>query len=211
MGRLERDITEGLLEWLRRRNDCQLDPGLTQDELDHAQRVLGLTVPPQWRAVLRQAHPVMKRGAGVRYPDWRSPEDPATRALVAAPVEGVLFDVAENGFWWYGWGPVPDTAERRLELARDRLAALPRLTPLMGHCYVADSDDSPVFSIVQGDLYVPALTLADLPAGRGQDGISEDEYPIGSVPFWSELHAYSQLGHSERGQARFGMLARGGA
>jgi hypothetical protein len=63
-----------------------------------------------------------------------------------------------------------------------------------------------VFSIVQADLYVPAMTLPDLITGRSQDSVDSMEYPIGDVPFWSELHAYSQLGH----MSAFGELADGG-
>jgi hypothetical protein len=96
----------------------------------------------------------------------------------------------------------------RLAAARRRLAEVPRLTPLWGHTYVGPGDASPVFSIVQADLYVPALSLADLPAGRGQDAVPAERWPIGSVPFWSELHAYAQLGHLPA--LPFGALAEGG-
>jgi hypothetical protein len=98
------------------------------------------------------------------------------------------------------------------------------------HLYVGADDDSPVFSIVQGDLHIPALSLAELAelAGTsgaggellgaaadadaaeavvGQDAVPAEDYPIGAVPFWSELHAYSQFGHDDE---RFAGLARGG-
>jgi hypothetical protein len=203
-----RDTTEGLLAWLRDRGDCELEPGLTLDELTRAQRVLRLTMPPRWRAVLLRAHPVARTGSGARYPNWRSPDQPPTRDLVEAPERGVLFDVAENGFWWHGWGAAPADPDERLSLAEARLAEVPRLTPLVGHWYVGDSDDSPVFSIVQADLFVPALSLADLLDGRGQADVTESGYPIGTVPFWSELHAYSQLGH--HAEQRFKQLGTGG-
>ncbi|HEX6355294.1 hypothetical protein [Actinophytocola sp.] len=51
-----------------------------------------------------------------------------------------------------------------------------------------------MFSIQQTDLYVPALRLADLPNGRGQKVLSRNDFPCGDVPFWSDLHEWSQLG-----------------
>jgi hypothetical protein len=205
----EQDVTEGLLSWLRRRGDCDLRPGLTTAELEHAEEVLRLTVPPLWRSVLTRALPLSPAGSLARYPDWRAPAAAGTRERVEAPVEGVLFDVIENGFWWHAWGPTPEDADAREALARRRLAAAPRLVPLFGHLYVAPDDESPVFSVSQANLFVPALSLADLPSGRGQGEVPESDWPIGSVPFWSELHAYSQLGHDEC--AGFGRLARGGS
>jgi hypothetical protein len=198
-----------LLDWLGARTDCELAPGLDEAELDRAEQVFGITMPPLWRAVLRRAHPVPGLGAKRVYPDWRLGDEQGTHALVRRPVEGVLFDVEQNGFWWHDWGPAPGSAAERLALAGRHLATVPRLTPLMGHWYVGSEDDSPVFSIVQTDLYVPARTLADLPAGRSQDGVAPEEYPIGAVPFWSELHAYSALGH--HADLPFARLAEGGA
>ena len=78
--------------------------------------------------------------------------------------------------------------------------------PLWSHLYAAADDASPVFSIVQADLYIPAVTVLDLATGRDQDAVPHDDWPIGRVPFWSELHAYSQLGP----RSRFAHLGTGG-
>lgn len=63
-----------------------------------------------------------------------------------------------------------------------------------------------MYSIVQADLYVPYPTISDLPTGRNQDAVPLVDWPIGNVPFWSDLHAYSQLGH----QGPFADLRSGG-
>lgn len=209
MARCGPDVVAELLDWLGTRTDCELAPGLDEAELDRAEQVFGISMPPLWRAVLARGHPVPRLDTRRAYPDWRLGDELATRALVRRPMDGVLFDVEQNGFWWHDWGPAPESVNERLALARRQLARVPRLTPLMGHWYVGSEDDSPVFSIVQTDLYVPASTLADLPAGRGQAGVPPEEYPIGTVPFWSELHAYSALGH--HADLPFARLAEGGA
>jgi hypothetical protein len=204
-----------LVAWLRARRDCEFEDGLDEDETDRAEQHFAIRFPPLWRAVLGLVHPIPqpvreRDEHGIQrwpaYPDWRLRDPAGTRTLVDAPVTGLLFDVEHNDFWWHDWGARPEQLPARLAVAAGQLAAVPRLVPLAGHLYVAGTDDSPVFSIVQADLYLPAVTLADLPAGRGQDIVPEEDWPIGAVPFWSELHAYSQLG----GQGRFAHLGDDG-
>jgi hypothetical protein len=207
--------TARIAEWLRSRSDCGVEDGLSEQELGRAEERSGITMPPLWRAVLRLAHPVAlpkppRDEDGVLrwtpFPDWRLRDEPGTRELVERPVLGILFDVEHNGFWWHDWGVAPTALSARIALAKARLATVPRLTPLWGHLYVADDDYSPVFSIVQTDLYTPALSLTQLVDGHDNGQLPLDQYPIGSVPFWSLLHAYSQIGHL----THFGTLASGG-
>jgi hypothetical protein len=209
------ELADALADWIGNECDCRVEPGLTANELSRAQEVFGLAMPPLWQAVLQRIHPVdlpvpPRSSDGVlrhvRYPDWRLRDKTGTRILVDGPVSGLLFDVEHSGFWWNEWGQRPASLQERLRVARDRLSAVPRLTPLRGHWYVGSTDDSPVFSIVQADLHVPAVTLADLLSGRSEEAPAVEDYPIGDVPFWSELHAYSQVGH----RSGFGNLATGG-
>jgi len=104
---------------------------------------------------------------------------PARRALCPEP-------------WTWAWSPT--------------FSEVPRLAPRWGHQHVAETDNSPVFSIVQADLYIPALTVLDLMSGAGQESVGADAYPVGHVPYWSDLHAYSQIGHT----SSFGLLADAG-
>lgn len=101
---------------LRTRSDCLCEAGLTAAELRRAEDHLNIEMPPLWRTVLSLVHPVElpepSRGLDglrrwTRFPDWRLRDLDQTRAMVEAPVKGVLFDVAENGFWWRAWGEPP--------------------------------------------------------------------------------------------------------
>jgi hypothetical protein len=180
------DGAEALLGWAHRQG-AVIGAGLDDDELAAAEAAYGVTFPPLWRRTLALGLP-----AGERWPRWRDLDDDTTCAQVGWPVRGVLFDVEGNDFWWPGWGVRPDTPDERLAVARAELATVPRLAPLHGHRYVGPGDDTPVFSIWQTDLYVPALTLATLPTGPDEEHLPRSAYPIGDVPFWSALHAWSQ-------------------
>src|SRR5206468_4227610 len=129
----EPGVVDALLGVLRA-EDCRLEPGLDEAELDRAEAAFGLRFPPLWRAVLSRAHPVSAGEPG-RFPDWRLRDGPLTAGLVDRPVAGVLFDVEHNDFWWTSWGPRPLDPATRSATAREHLASAPRLVPLWGHRY----------------------------------------------------------------------------
>ena len=123
-------------------------------------------------------------------------------------MRGVLFDVEHADFWWNSWGTAPTGMAQRLRVARECLTTVPRLTPLWANWYVADTDNSPVFDIMQTDLYAQALDLAALVTGASQQDVPVDDYTIGDVPFWSELHAYIEFSHHYPA-SRFAGLGQG--
>jgi hypothetical protein len=192
---------DALVAWVERQ-PCVVEPGLSDDEVRLAEAQHGIRFPTLWKAVLQRVHPVAvpeppRRPDGVldwtRWPDWRMRDREMTRFLLETPADGVLFDVERNGFWWHDWGPRPTAMTERLAAAGRRLAELPQLVPVCGHWFIGQADDSPVFSIVQTDLWVPAVSIACLATGEGE-GDGHLPYPIGDVPFWSRLHAWSQIG-----------------
>ncbi|WP_157740213.1 hypothetical protein [Micromonospora auratinigra] len=209
------DLARRLADAVARSPDCAAEPGLSDEEIDRAEETFALRFPPLWRRVLTLIHPRPRyvapnpglTGTGPTCPDWRLRDVATTREMVEAPVEGLLLDVEESAFWWHAWGAAPSALADRLAVARRELARVPRLTPLWGHQYVADTDDSPVFSIVQADLWVPAATLGAMVEDPSGDDGSVAHRRAGRVPFWSDLYAYSQ--HRGEGSP-FGHLATGG-
>jgi hypothetical protein len=207
-----RDCSGELVAWVRSLDDCVVEVGLNDSELDEAEAEFGVNFPSLWKEVLRSAHPVSlpkpprdedKVLRWVEYPDWRRRNTDETRELIDRPTEGVLFDVEHTGFWWRAWGAKPESMDRRLDVARKELAKVPRLIPIRGHWYVGGVPDSPVLSIVQTDLWSPGVTLCALSIERDETNLPIEDYPLGSIPFWSQLHAWSQIGHI----SRFGELA----
>ena len=106
-------------------------------------------------------------------------------------MEGVLFDVEQNGFWYDGWGRRPSPVADALAVARRRLADVPRLVPVYGHRYLAAGRGSaghPVLSVQQTDIIVYGTDLADY-LRREFDpapGTPRGHVP-GVVAFWRDL------------------------
>lgn len=184
---------------LRARPDMGCEAGLSPAELALAEQRFGVRFPPLWREVLQVVHPVAlplppRDPDGVlrwtTVPDWRGRDPEVTAQLIEGPMDGVLFDVEMNGFWWPAWGERPRRRVDRISAAREHLDRVPRLVPVWGHLYVSSDDGSPVLSIVQTDLYSPAGSLVGLLCG-------ESSGPAGGgsrIGFWSDLLDWSQGG-----------------
>jgi len=163
-----------------------LDPGLTADEIADVERRFGFTFCADHRAMLTLAVPV-----GDGWPDWLDEDESAARARLAWPIDGVVVDVLENGFWPGSWGPRP--ADDELEAsARRHLASVPTMVPVHAHRYLPGGPaptGTPVFSIYQTDVISYGSDLADYLAREFLHRSSPVPATDAShrVRFWSDL------------------------
>ncbi len=164
---------------------ARLEPGLSDGEVAGLQARWGIVLCTDHAALLRLAVPV-----GDGWIDWRTAPDDLIRERLRAPREGLLFDVARNGFWPGSWGPRPSDPGVAAEAASVRLATWPRLVPLYGHRYLPPGpypSPSPVLSVVQSDvIYYGRDLLAWV--RREFLGVPLPEQPRpAELPFWSKL------------------------
>lgn len=164
-----------------------VDQGLSLDELHAIEQTFGFRFNPEHRALLSAGLPL-----GGRWPDWREFNGAELRRRLAEPVQGVLFDVAENGFWWPKWGDRPSDTVAALALARNALREAPTLVPVYGHRYTPALPQFglPVLSVVQTDVALYGQDLADYLTrefGEGDSGPPVIDGPVEMVPFWGEL------------------------
>ncbi|MFG2298378.1 hypothetical protein [Streptomyces sp. NPDC048603] len=138
----------------------EIGPGLIERELDAVEARFGFTFSADHRVFLAAGLPHGSRS----WPDWRNgdPEDLAER--LSQPVEGVLFDVEHNGFWYPAWNPRPAETSDALQIARSELATVPKLVPLYSHRYLpgtAGECGHPVLSVHQTDIIIYGNDLSD--------------------------------------------------
>jgi hypothetical protein len=137
----------------------EFDAGLADAEVAAAEARFGLRFPPDLREFLQTALP-----RGPQFPDWRSGDEAELRDWLDRPRQGVLFDVAHNGFWLDEWGPRPGPLAEALRVASGLVAAAPRLVPIYGHRMMPDEPPwagNPVFSVHQTDIIPYGFDLAD--------------------------------------------------
>ena len=153
-------------------------PGLTEAEIAGVEHEFGFSFADDHRAFLAERLPT-----GRGWPDWRDGDRDQLREKLALPVEGVLFDVAERGFWYEGWGPQPAGAGEAVTVARRFLMTVPRLVPVHSHRYLPagrGTSGHPVLSVMQTDISGNGANLAaflnnDFSGGRP------------TVAFWRDL------------------------
>jgi hypothetical protein len=161
-----------------------LDAGLSEAELDAVEHRFDFAFPPDLRRLLALALPVGDRS----WPDWRRGSDEELAGRMAWPVDGILFDVEQNGFWHPAWPTRPATKAAAVDLARVELRSVPRLVPVFGHRYmpaVPAEAGNPVLSCYQTDVIYYGSDLLDW-FGYEFRRESAGREPH-RVPFWSDL------------------------
>lgn len=183
--RLMEDLVARALESLQSAG-VQLEPGLSETELSRIEDRFGFTFGPEHRDLLRLGLP----SGDLSWPDWRngSPEDLQER--LDWPIDGLVFDVHNNGFWPASWGERPPDDMEKERHARARLAGVPRLAPFFSHRYLTAGPEyrpSPVFSVYQADVIYYGEDLLDY---LSQEFKLPPVHPSPRrvhVPFWSDL------------------------
>lgn len=108
-------------------------------------------------------------------------------------IEGVVFDVEHNKFWYGRWGPHPQDKAAALATATRMLARVPPMVPVYGHRYLPAGPGlfgHPVLSMWQTDIIVYyGLNLADyIDREFGRRGADEEPWePQATVEFWRDL------------------------
>jgi hypothetical protein len=159
--------------------------GLTDSELSAIESEFRFSFADDHRAFLAAGLPY-----GRGWPDWRDGDRAALRERLAWPVDGVLFDVVQNGFWYDGWGPRPANDDQAAAVARGLLVTAPRMIPVYSRRYLPAGRGTaghPVLSIYQTDVIVYGADLL---------GFLHEEFGLGgpakepgraTVTFWSRL------------------------
>jgi len=176
------------------------ESGLSQSELRAAEERFSFKFPPDVRALLQYAlpsgsvppKPGYLVGNGIGFPNWRNIDSVDLRSQVEWPIEGVLFDVREAGFWLESWGAKPSSLDEALACASARLDRAPKLIPLYGHrciCEAPNAGGNPIISVYQTDIIYYGSDLSNWFSNEFFRKPTERYLSIGTVkvPFWSEI------------------------
>ncbi len=165
----------------------RLDRGLTEADVKRVEKKFGFAFGPDHRALLRTALPL-----GDAWLNWRHATPAKIRERLQAPIEGVVFDVLNSGFWLPSWGPRPEADSAAEKAARQHLTRVPALIPLYDHRYLPAAPapaGSPVFSVHRTDVTIYGLDLleyVDVEFGDAQPPVTGSaDRP--RLEFWSDL------------------------
>ena len=108
------------------------------------------------------------------------------------PLEGMLFDIEHNSFWYGGWGVKPLGLYEAKELCKIKYLEVPTLIPIYSHRYVpayTQEYGNPIFSVHQTDIIYYGENLEEYFKVEFNDKFhSEMNYEkIKHIKFWTEI------------------------
>ncbi|MGW1718018.1 hypothetical protein [Streptomyces sp. NPDC002156] len=176
----------------------EFEPGLTDAEFARIEREYGFEFADDHRAFLAAGLPVNvppEEGQtwAKPWPEWRSGDPVKLRERLNWPVEGVLFSVEHNRFWYEAWGERLADGVDALATARLHLADVPTLVPVYAHRYLPAGQGSsghPVLSIWGTDIICYGLDLVDYmhqEFDEARGGVDESWGLRATVSFWRDL------------------------
>ncbi|MGK5440778.1 hypothetical protein ACSNN7_02955 [Micromonospora sp. URMC 105] len=175
---------------------CRIDKGLTNAEFDRIERGYGFEFADDHRAFLAVGLPVWQpyeEGQAWEHPwpDWRNGDPDALREHLSWPVDYLLWDV-EHGHWRQEWGSRPAMPEEAVEVARVRLAEVPKMVPVYAHRFLPagrGTSAHPVLSMRGWDTIYYGTDLLDYIGQEFEEPRPErtdDWNPQATVPFWRD-------------------------
>jgi hypothetical protein len=182
--------------------------GLTNAQIEAAERRFGLQFPPDYRLFLATLNTPDRPMLDARYEgeigstklvpwlrdghtDWTGDAETIERAL-EWPIEGLLWSIEADKSWHPLWGPRPETQGERAAVVRGLAQAGAQLIPVGGNCYLAGPGDrggNPVMSMHGADVIehgrdLRSYLLVDHKLVPWSNELTDSDEPI---PFWEDV------------------------
>ncbi|MDF2670696.1 MAG: hypothetical protein K0R67_3002, partial [Paenibacillus sp.] len=123
-----KDIVERLIS-----HGVTLDSGLSQLEISKIQNIFNFSFPQDLRELLLYVLPISKG-----FVNWRDSSEEnvsSIRQRLNGPLEGILFDIEHNSFWYDDWGDKPDDLNEAKDICKSEYLKFPQLIPIYSHRY----------------------------------------------------------------------------
>ena len=187
---MEKEQIEMLVRLMKEKG-ISFAEGLMDEEISAIEKMFDFLFPPDLQAFLQTALPVSDG-----FVNWRAglTLEHEKRLIVdklTAPLDGILFDVENNGFWHDAWGDQPKSFAQQKAAVEAHYRTYPKLIPIYAHRYMPCEPreaGNPVFSVWQTDIIYYGYDLATyfqkefaLP-----DIIESPEKPK-YIAFWSSM------------------------
>lgn len=174
------------------------DRGLNGRELEETEAKFKIIFPDDLKLFLQNALPV-----SVGFVNWREGlkserESENIDSRLILPLEGMIHDIKNNGFWFDQWGDKPEGLDEQIDLARKFYLTYPKLIPIYSHRYIPGNpidEGNPVFSVHQMDIIYYGFDLASYFAREFQfelpTGFEILTEPKVEIEFWSNWTTYN--------------------
>ncbi|WML46624.1 SMI1/KNR4 family protein [Neobacillus sp. PS3-34] len=162
--------------------------GLNDEEILDIENYYDLKFPPDLKAFLKFSLPIS--GNFVNWRDKSNSNIEYIEERLKWPLEGIIFDIENNGFWMDGWGEKPLSTVEAVRVATQEYNKAPKLIPVYSHrCIpsVPNESGNPVLSVHQTDIIIYGDNLITYLMVEFNlkhfNNINFDN--IKEIPFWS--------------------------
>ena len=146
------------------KNNITLYDGLTDEEFEKIEKFYSIKFPISLRTLYKSFLP--------EFYNWRDFSEENVNKIkyyLNWPIEGILFDIQNNGFWKKCFGQITNDINENKKIALEFLEnsnneTVPKLIPVYAHRYVPcypDIMDIPVISVYQTDIVFYGKNLED--------------------------------------------------
>ncbi len=168
------------------------DKGLDEEEIKTIENLYKITFPPDLKEFLSTALPISNE-----FINWRDISKNNVKNIknrLNWPLEGMIFDIENNNFWYEGWGKKPDNLEEAIKVCEDEMKKVPKLIPICSHRYISSEPhevDNPVFSVYQTDIiYYGENLLSYLQLEFDMKKYEDMNFDsIKEIKFWDDLQS----------------------
>lgn len=165
------------------------ETGLTGQEVAEIEILYGICFPPDLKEFLQTALPISEG-----FVNWRDESDANIASIkdrLNWPLEGILFDIEVNSFWFREWGKKPEKLSDAFDICRDAVRKAPTLIPIFSHRYIPSKPqeaDNPVYSVHQTDIvYYGENLLSYLDIEFGSRKHYDYDLIKKDIRFWSKI------------------------
>jgi hypothetical protein len=164
--------------------------GLNEQEFNKIEEFYDIRFPPDLKDFLKIALPISKG-----FYNWRNFSEDNVKSIknmLSWPLEGMIFDIENNSFWYKYWGSKPARTFEAVELCRREMKKVPTLIPIFGHRYISSEPEergNPVFSVYQTDIIYYGENLLSYLKIEFNMKKHEliDHTKVKNIRFWSEI------------------------
>lgn len=168
------------------------EKGLNLQEISRVEKLYNINFPTDLKEFLATALPISNK-----FVNWRDMSEDNIRSIkdrLNWPLEGMIFDIENNGFWYSGWGVKPNDLKIAIKICKNEMEKVPKLIPIYSHRYISSEPHeigNPVISVYQTDIiYYGEDLLSYLQIEFNIKRYEDMNFDsIKYVRFWSELQS----------------------
>ena len=186
---LKNEICEVLIKLKRMliEKKIKISNGMSEKEIKKVEKIYQIVFPKDYKEILKEF--VLDCN------NWRDISEKNISYLkdkINAPIEGIIFDIENNGFWMNEFGNKPKNIQERVNIFLKYIEKnnIPKLIPILNNTYMICDENSeyPIVSVIQKDIIILSNNLINYFEQKLNISKQNELYFRNiKIPFWSNI------------------------